>query len=381
MRPAVVTSQLPPDLGGTSVYAHEIARGLEALGERPFVLIRDRDPQDPDLDLEIVNVDTRRGLLKPLRLRRAQRECLAHVREKGSRVVLFAYPVSGFGDLYGALERAGIPYAVSVHGIRRSDLESESARRKRRKKWGLAGAALVLANSRWTADQVRALGVPDSRLAVVYLGVDPAIARSTGEAALRAKLGLEGKRVLVSVGRLTPQKNQDAVLRALAALAPRHPDVFYVIVGDGHARPALEALARDLGVAAHVRFAGSVARSEIGAYYRLAHLQVLVPRAKAEDDSLESFGLAYVEAALCGVASIGARTSGIPEAVIDGETGLLVDPEDGSALAPAIERLLRDDALRARLGAAAEERARARFSWERCALETRDALARVALPR
>jgi len=372
-RVAIVTSQLPPDLGGTSVYSHEIAKGLGALGPSPLVLIRDRDAATlAPLGLDARTVNTRRGFLKPLRLRRARREALSLIRDHGADVVLFAYTVSGWGDLYGDVARAGIPYCVSVHGIHLEDLATERSRRRRRQKWGLDGASLVLANTRWMAQKLKLLGVGEARTNVVYLGVDRSIATAPDPAPLRSRFGLEGKRVIVTVARMTPRKNHDALLRALAALPE---DVVYVLVGDGKERLALEKLARDLGVADRARFVGAVGRAEVGSWFKLAHVHALVPRAKAEDNELESFGLAYVEAGLCGVPSVGSNDGGVPEAV--GETGLLVDPSREDEVSAALGKLLEDEPLRRRLGEAARARALDLFSWERCSRETLAALERI----
>ena len=372
-RVAIVTSQLPPDLGGTSVYSYEIAKGIGALGPRPLVLIRDRDAATlAPLGLDARTVNTRRGLLKPLRLRRARREALAAIRDQGAEVVLFAYTVSGWGDLYGDVARAGIPYCVSVHGVHLEDLDSERSRRRRRQKWGLDGASLVLANTRWMAQKLKVLGVGEARTCVVYLGVDPSIGLAPDPAPLRARFGLEGKRVIVTVARMTPRKNQDALLRALRGLPE---DVVYVLVGDGQSRPSLEQLARELGVASRVRFVGAVGRSEVGSWLKLAHVHALVPRAKADDNELESFGLAYVEAGLCSVPSVGSNDGGVPEAV--GDTGLLVDPAREDEVLAALRKLLDDEPLRVRLGQAARARALDLFSWDRCAKETLAALEKI----
>jgi glycosyltransferase involved in cell wall biosynthesis len=369
-RVAIVTSQLPPDLGGTSVYSFEIAKGLGAVGPRPLVLVRDRAAASlAPLGLDARSVDTRRGLLKPLRLRRARREALAAIRDVGAEVVLFAYTVSGWGDLYGDLARAGIPYAVSVHGVHLEDLGDDGARARRRAKWGLDAASLVLANTRWMAEKLHVLGVAPERTRVVYLGVDRSIADAPDPAPLRARFAIEGKRVVVTVARMTPRKNHDALLRALHRLPA---DVVYVLVGDGESRAPLESLARELGVGDRTRFVGAVSRAEVGSWFKLAHVHALVPRAKAEDNELESFGLAYVEAALCGVPSVGSNDGGVPEAV--GDTGLLVDPSREDEIVAALARLLDDEPLRARLGAAARARALDLFSWERCARETLAAL-------
>src|SRR5262249_156842 len=161
-----------------------------------------------------------------------------------------------WGDLYADLASAGIPYAVSIHGVVLSELETSFGRARRRAKWGVAGASLLFANGRWMAEQIQKVGVPAERIAVVYLALDPGVGGAAGGhvAALRSRLGLEGKRAIVSVARITPRKNHDALLRALASLGGRHKDLVYVVVGDGHARPALEAEARRLGVAESVRF-------------------------------------------------------------------------------------------------------------------------------
>lgn len=372
-RVAIVTSQLPPDLGGTSVYSFEIAKGIGAVGERPLVLIRDRDAASlAPLGLDARAVNTRRGFLKPLRLRRARREALSLIRDSGAEVVLFAYTVSGWGDLYGDLARAGLPYVVSVHGVHLEDLESDRAKKRRRQKWGLDGASLVLANTKWMAEKLRLLGVGAERTSVVYLGVDRTIADAPDPAPLRARHGLEGKRVIVTVARMTPRKNHDALLRALRSLPE---DVVYVLVGDGQSRAGLEALAKELGVAPRTRFVGAVGRAEVGSWFKLADVHALVPRAKADDNELESFGLAYVEAGLCGVASVGSNDGGVPEAV--GDTGLLVDPAREEEVVGALRRLLDDEPLRRRLAAAARARAVDLFSWERCSRETLAALERV----
>jgi phosphatidylinositol alpha-1,6-mannosyltransferase len=369
-RVAIVTSQLPPDLGGTSVYSFEIAKGMGEAGGRPLVLVRDRTAESlAPLGLDARGIDTRRGFLKPLRLRRARAEALLQIRDFEADVVLFAYPVTGWGDLYGDLARLGIPYVVSVHGIPLEDLATESSRARRRRKWGLDGASLVLANTRWMAARLEEVGVPPAKTKIVYLGVDPTIADAPDPAPLRARLGLEGKRVLVTLARMTPRKNQDAILRALKRLPE---DVVAVLVGDGESRRDLEALARELGVEARTRFVGAAARNEVGSWFKLAHVHVFVPRQKKDDGELESFGLVYLEAGLCRVPSVGANEGGIPEAV--GDTGLLVDPADEDAIARAIARLFEDEPLRLDLGERSRARALELFSWGRCARETLSAI-------
>jgi phosphatidylinositol alpha-1,6-mannosyltransferase len=384
VRVLVVTSQLPPDIGGTSVYAREIACGLARAGDEVTVAIRDRDPKTLDpIDVPVETIDTKRGLFKPLRLRRARRRVLELVREKRADVVLFAYPVVGLGDIYGTLAREKIPFVVSVHGINKSDLATPSARARRVSKWGLAHANLVIANTAWMADQLVALGIPRERVIAVPLGVDQSIpdrAPDTHVAAERERLGLEGKRVLLSLGRLAPRKNFDALLRALPAVSAKVPDLAYVVVGSGSEEARWKALAHELGVAPRVTWVPACRPQEVGRYYKLGDVFVTVSRTRPEDDSYESFGLVYVEANLCGRAVVAGNEAGAPEAVVHGETGLLVSPDDPRGLEEALVRLLTNEALRRSMGEAGARRARELFTWENASKLTHDVLARAASP-
>jgi glycosyltransferase involved in cell wall biosynthesis len=168
--------------------------------------------------------------------------------------------------------------------------------------------------------------------------------------------------VLLTVARVHPRKGQHSVLEALTLLAKNSPTPFeYRIVGPlVHAayHRKLQKLARESG--ATVRFLGEVPDADLPALYSQADIFVMTP--VPHGPSLEGFGLVYLEAAAHGLPTVAHRTGGVPEAVRDGVTGLLVDPADRPALAAAIARLINEPALRANLAAAARVRARER-SW------------------
>lgn len=169
--------------------------------------------------------------------------------------------------------------------------------------------------------------------------------------------------VIGSVGRLDPVKGYDLLLRALAAL----PDAHLVVLGEGAARPALAALAADLGVADRVELAGWHARPRL----RLPELDVFCLPSRSE-----GFPLSVVEAMLAGLPVVATRVGSVAEAVADGRTGLLVDPGDVAGLTAALGRL-RDAGLRARLGAAGRELARASFTVDRMARAYQDLYAEL----
>lgn len=189
------------------------------------------------------------------------------------------------------------------------------------------------------------IGFRSDRVAVVPPGIDPMFSPG-GE---RSPTPL-----VVAVGRLVPVKRYDALIRAVADVRRQHPDTGLVIVSEGYERPALDALVAELDAGDWVTFAGHVPDSELVALYRRAWVV-------ASASAREGWGMVLTEGAACGTPAVATRIAGHVDAVVDGVTGVLAD--DDAALAAALARVLGDDDLRARLGAAALERA-AGFTWE-----------------
>jgi glycosyltransferase involved in cell wall biosynthesis len=159
--------------------------------------------------------------------------------------------------------------------------------------------------------------------------------------------------LLAFAGRMTAPKALGVALDAVAEV----PEVDLVLAGDGDERVALEARARELGLDGRVRFVGSLPRDEVLSLFRSADAALL-------SSAWENFPHTLVEALAVGTPAIATSVGGVPEIVTHGENGLLVPPGDPAALAAAIRRFLADDALRARLTAAAAPSAE-RFSAER----------------
>ncbi len=182
-------------------------------------------------------------------------------------------------------------------------------------------------------------------------------------ASLRSRLGSDGSDripVIGIVARLDPVKDHETLLRAAKALKDRGHVFRLVIVGDGDRRGALEALSRELGVARLVHFAGQLAsRPNPNALFDVS---VLCSTAEGSPNSI-------LEAMAAGRPVVATRVGGIPDAVDEGRTGLLVNPGDHDALALALEALLTDEGRRLALGAAGRERAREMYG-ERSVLRT-----------
>ena len=147
----------------------------------------------------------------------------------------------------------------------------------------------------------------------------------------------------------------------------------YVVAGEGPDRERLEALALRLGVADAVRFVGAIPNEELALWYSLG--EVFVMPSRSEPPDVEGFGIVFLEAAACERPVVAARAGGVPDAVADGISGLLVEPNDEEGLARALIELLSDPARRADLGRRARERVLAEFTWDRVAERTLEALA------
>ena len=271
--------------------------------------------------------------------------------------------------------RHAVPYGVIVHGTELLLLQAKM-HRSRFKRWTarqlLGGAAVVVANSRWTAALARtvldALGRPTLArdVRVVPLGTTPSHFRpGIDPRSVRAKYGLDGGPWLLTVSRLDTHKGIDTAIRALPAVRAAFPTVRYAVAGVGSHRPEFERLVATLGLGDAVRFLGFVADDELPALYNAADLYVGASR--RYDLLAEGFGIALVEASACGLAVVAGDSGGVPDAVRDGETGLLVDPDDPAAVTAGITRLLGDPALRRRLGDAGRRAVETYYNWDRVA--------------
>jgi teichuronic acid biosynthesis glycosyltransferase TuaC len=252
------------------------------------------------------------------------------------------------------------PLVISVHGGDVRWTVHQGAPARKAVEQALAHARLVLANSAGTARRCAAYGARATR--VIHLGADVPEAHDARPA---------GPPELVSVGHLVARKRHADVIRALWALRDRHPDLRYVIVGEGPEAPRLRGLAEALGVGERVELRGQLAPQQAVAAARRATLFVL--------PSLdEAFGVAYVEAMAGAVPAIGCLGEDGPEEIAAAGPGLrLVPPADVGSLAAEIDALLADDAHRRALGLRARQTVLEAFTWERCGRETVRAYAEV----
>lgn len=232
-------------------------------------------------------------------------------------------------------------------------------------RWAFNRAQRQIAISQYTQGLMRQIGMAMDNAEIVLCGADSDVYQAgLPVAELRQRLQLGDGPIILTVGQVSARKAQDIVIRALPHIRQSCPNVKYLIAGLPTHQQSMEALARELGVVDHVVFLGRAAREELPALYNLADLFVLVSRQTSTGD-VEGYGIVVTEAALCGVTAVVSNHSGLVETVIDGVTGLIVEPEDPEATGKAIARLLGDDALRNRMGQAARQHAIEAATWEK----------------
>ena len=208
----------------------------------------------------------------------------------------------------------------------------------------------LVANSDATASLCRGIGIKSGKIGVVRPGVQVS-STLPSDAQLerfRREHGVTGRRVLLSVGRLTERKGmREFVSHALPGIVARDPDVVLMIVGDApadalHARgqsaASIAAAAASAGVSQHVRCVGRLSEADLQTAYALASLHVFPIRQLPGDP--EGFGMVAIEAAACGVPTVAFDVGGVGDAVLPGRSGYLVPPADYTAFAEAVHRVL-----------------------------------------
>jgi len=326
MKLLLATYEYPPDLGGVSAYLGGLFSAIPDVRVRRFRL--------PKLPLAWLWHLPKLWLAA----RKADAVVVSHVLPLGTAAML-----------------VGKPYVVIVHGL---DLRAAAAHPRKKKLAArvLKGAKLVVANSKATAAELAGFGLDPSDALVITPAVDPTF----GSDAL--DLGLEEGKIVLSVGRLVPRKGFDRLIRLLPELRKACGDVRLVIAGDGPEEARLRQDAVRDGVDAYVRFLIAPERMTLASLYQAADVFALAVRASKDD--VEGFGIVLLEAALFGLPVVSTRVGGVPEAVQDGATGLLVDPDSEGELFEALKRLLNDADAARRFGEAGRARVLRDFTWE-----------------
>jgi phosphatidylinositol alpha-1,6-mannosyltransferase len=357
MTSLLVTNDFPPKHGGIQSVLWELWRRLPArettVLTTPFDGDRAWDAQQP---FRVIR--SREKVLLPTP--QLRHRILRLMAELGADVV-FVDPMLPLGALGPTL--SGVPYVVLAHGAEVTGYARIPPTNLLARKVLRDAAGVVAFGGYPMRECVRAAGRPLPGL-IVPPGVDTARFRpldANERAAARRRFALDPDRpVVLGLSRLVPRKGFDVLITAMAGL---RRNAQLAIAGAGRDRERLRRIARDQGVA--VEFLGRIADAELPALYGCADVFAMPCHADRWGGiEAEGFGIVFLEAAACGVPQIAGRSGGSHEAVADEETGFVVDARFVPAVRSALTRLLDDDALRERMGAAARRRAVAEFAYD-----------------
>jgi phosphatidylinositol alpha-1,6-mannosyltransferase len=338
-RSLFVTNDFPPRVGGAQTYYWNMIQTLDPGG---VVIVAPAHPDAAAFDATHPYTVVRTPHMTVLPLPSVERLCERLIREHDLELLQLGHPLPA-GLLGPWLRRtAGVPYVVFLGGAEIT-VPGAVPGVARLLAWVLARSALLLTVSRYTADQAVRLSHGLAHAEVLRPALETgryahtAIADAT---AARAALGLDGAPLVVCVGRLVPRKGQDMLIEALKDLDGDFADVRLALVGGGRLADELRKQAAAAGLADRVCLPGEVSANELHLWLQAADIFAGPSRTRFRGLEVEGFGIVFAEAALTGLPVIAGRSGGAPEAVVDGDTGIVVDAHTSHELTAALRRLL-----------------------------------------
>lgn len=356
-RVLVVTNDFPPRVGGVQQYVWNLVRCLPP--ERVAVLAPNwAGWKEHDASQSFPIERWPSSFLWPTG--ELFRRAWSIARSHRADVVLFGhgFPLPLLGP---KLVERGMPYVVLTHGaeVWLARLPGASGAMRR----AFSRAKEVTAISRFTSNALRPIVPPDVPLTLVFPAVDEQrfSPRQDGSS-VRERHGMEGQTVVLCASRLVPRKGQDVLIAGMALVRGLAPEATLLLLGGGPYRARLEELART-APGGSVVFAGQVSDAELPAYYAACDVFAMPCRSRWGGLEVEGFGIVFLEAAATGKAVVAGRSGGAEEALVDEETGLLVEGREPKAAALAVASLLRAPEVAGKMGQAGRLRVEQSFTW------------------
>lgn len=375
-----LASEFPPGPGGIGTHAHQVASQLVRRGW----IVEVAAPQDLVTDAAAAEFNSAQPfVVHPLRRFGRGPVKLAHRMAVVSSRIAKAAPdvVVGSGErmvwVAAALSKLHrIPHVAVGHAMefnRTPRWEYELTRRS----FETAAGAICVSNYTWS--RMVSCGIQARAGGVIPNGANADRFRLVPEdeaLAFRRQRNLADATLLITVGSVHERKGQDVVIRALPRVLREIPNVHYLVVGMPYEQARFEAIARECGVDSRVHFLGALDHDELVRALNAADVFVMASKHTPAGD-FEGFGIAVVEAALCGCPAVVSSQSGVVEAIRPGETGLVADMGDPVSTADRLIELLRNPATRDAMGRRAREHALT-GTWE-IRGEQYDAMLRIIL--
>lgn len=367
MRVAMVCDEFYPDIGGGPLYTTGLSTALTKLGAEPIVITHTHAGQAEEDEFGGVKVKRLKGFVMP-RLDRAISAGLA--RRLHEYIKFGNFDVVHGQDIYSSMallsihsaHKRKIPSVLTCHSVHKSGGIWRLVYRPIVSAMKHANRVIAVSNA--AKGFCVALGVPDDRIEVIPNGVDLSIFnKNVDGSAMRTKLGVKQKPLVVTAIRLVKRKGPKHLVNAFSKVLKTMPNAKLAIAGGGTEAATLRAQIKKLGMEKSVFMLGKLQREQVASLMAAADVFVL-------PSLFESFGLVLLEAMAVGTPVVCTRTQGALEIVKDGKDGLIVPPGDDDALTEAIARMLSDRQLAKRLVTNGQKTVHEKFSWEKTAKKT-----------
>ena len=339
-----ITNDFGPRAGGIETF---IIGLIERMPKGTVIVFTSQQGDTRDYDAQWLNEygvevirDKSKVLLPSLRVGRAVR---ALIRERAITKVFFG---------------AAAPLGLLAHGVRKAGAKKIVALTHGHEVWWAKlwpfswavrrigkGVDSLTYLGDFTKKAISRALTPDAINSMVRIapGIDTEhFAPAEDSELLKRELDLEGKRVIVSVGRLVHRKGQDTLVEALPEILKEYPDAHLLFVGVGPHLEYIHKCAIQLGVLANISFVGRVQYSELPRFISVGEIFAMPSRSRLAGLEIEGLGIVYLEASACELPVVGGLSGGAPDAVLEGETGFAVDGLNPSAVASAVNQLLAD---------------------------------------
>jgi phosphatidylinositol alpha-1,6-mannosyltransferase len=271
------------------------------------------------------------------------------------------------------LDKLNIPIIVMAHGTEIQKnigfLSLYKYLKQKRIKKSYQNSFKIAANSTYTKELIiNSLGVDNDKITVIHPGIDiyDKFINANTINKINNLINSSGP-VLVTLARLEHRKGHIVILEALSRLISKYPNLLYFIAGDGNFKKTIKNKVSELGLKNNVKFLGWITEPEKSVLLKNTDLFLMTPH--LEKESVEGFGMVFIDAAFHGIATLGTDNGGISDAIINGKTGLIAKTSDLNDITSKIDELLSDKTKRIKLGLAGQKNAYARFTWDKKVLE------------
>ena len=361
-----ICTEFPPGPGGVGEHAFQISRGLNELGWMITIVTTldytnelDKNEFIKQQNFPIINI--KRNNLPIINICNKIVKIIRLTSQLKPDIIISSGAVSTF---YGYILEMifQIKRICFVHGP-----EYRMIYRDFFSRW-ILNTTHIIAVSNWASDFIKQSGV-SCPIDVIMNGADikkynePSINDN-----LKNILCINNKSILLTIGRICERKGQETVIKAIKLLKSNYPELVYIMVGYEEDKEKYSNLISKLDLSDQVISVGQVPSSELESYYAIADIYILNSR-RASDGDMEGFGISILEAAMMSKPAIGSKGCGIEDAIVDGETGLLVQPDSPIETANAIKKLIENKELRLSMGTNSRKRAINYFTWDRVVTE------------